>query len=38
MDACIVYEKLHLVDDEDGQHVLLHVEGEKSIDRLTYAC
>ncbi|WP_066923513.1 FHA domain-containing protein [Murdochiella massiliensis] len=36
MDACIIYEGLRLIDDEDGQHILLHVEGEKSIDRLTY--
>lgn len=36
MDACVIYEGLRLIDDEDGQHILLHVEGEKSIDRLTY--
>lgn len=37
MDACVIYEGLRLIDDEDGKHILLHVEGEKSIDRLTYA-
>lgn len=36
MDACVIYEGLRLIDDEDGKHLLLHIEGEKNIDRLTY--